>query len=77
MRALPLGTAGALHLAQLWPESTCTHSCGWVALRCAGMVLYVILSVMASGWTMSKTLGCSYFFMYGVFITQKLIRVLA
>jgi hypothetical protein len=46
-------------------------------LRCAGMVLYVILSVMASGWTMSKTLGCSYFFMYGVFITQKLIRVLA
>jgi len=41
------------------------------------MVLYVILSVMAAGWTMSKMLGMSYFFMYAVFITQKLIRVLA
>eukprot|EP00241_Pyramimonas_parkeae_P003853 CAMPEP_0114246072 /NCGR_PEP_ID=MMETSP0058-20121206/12252_1 /TAXON_ID=36894 /ORGANISM="Pyramimonas parkeae, CCMP726" /LENGTH=672 /DNA_ID=CAMNT_0001359203 /DNA_START=293 /DNA_END=2314 /DNA_ORIENTATION=+ len=41
------------------------------------MVLYVIGSVMAAGWKMSKNLGISYFVMYGVFVLQKLIRVYA
>lgn len=40
-----------------------------------GMVGYVIVSVILSGWTMSKSLGMSYFFMYGVFVAQKLVRV--
>jgi len=40
-----------------------------------GMVTYVILSVMVSGWTMSKRLGISYFVMYALFLVQTLVRM--
>ena len=39
-----------------------------------GMLGFVILTISMSGWKMTKSMGYSYFLMYGVYVGQQLIR---